>query len=169
MQNVAYNDSYLPALISDCRITVIDYEDYLHTDRDREEYDEYFREAYDKINRFPFSENEDIYTYAKSHESLGEIRSLYMAVKKHYSYFMSNDSDSKFLAKIFFSGKHTIDVKSLYDALVQCKETGTCLTWKQINPTVTNAMRSRQDKINQLKELYRVQSDVSGEQDENVN
>lgn len=149
------DNPYLAVLISNQQLTVIDYENYLLTDRDREEYDEYFRDAYERINRFSFSDKEDIYTYAQSHESLGEIRSLYMAVKNNYPYFMSDDSDSKFLARAFFSRKHAIDVKSLYEALIQCKEAGTCLTWKQINPTVTNAMRSRQDQIMELKNLYR--------------
>lgn len=67
---------------------------------------------------------------------------------------MSDDGDSKSLAKNFFSGKHAIEVNSLYDVLVKCKERGTDLTWKDINPTVSNAMNRRQDKIEKLKELY---------------
>lgn len=128
-------------------------------DTDRDEYDEYFQEAFERLNRFSFPEKEDIYKYAHPDESLGEIRSLYMAMKKNYSYFMSDDSDSGFLAKNFFSSKHTIDILSLYEALVQCKKQGTCMTWKQINPTVTNAMRSRQKRIESLRELYRTKTD----------
>lgn len=67
---------------------------------------------------------------------------------------MSDDGDSKFLAKNLFSSKHAIEVDSLYDVLVKCKERGTDLTWKDINPTVSNAMHRRQDKIEKLKELY---------------
>lgn len=149
---------YLPTLINNSQLTVIDYEDYLLNDKDREEYDEYFRDAFERLNRFSFPEEEDIYKYTQTNESLGEIRSLYMAMKKNYCYFMSDDSGSKFLAKNFFSSKHAINIMSLYDALVQCKEQGTCLTWKNINPTVTNAMRSRQDKITFLRDLYRTKT-----------
>ena len=155
------SNPYLPTLINNHQLTVIDYEDYLLSGKDREEYDEYFRDAYERINRFSFQPKEDIYKYAKPHESLGEIRSLYMALKNNYSYFMSDDSDSRFLAKHFFSRKHTIDIISLYEALVRCKEQGTCLTWKNINPTVKNAMRSRQDYIKALQELYRPKTDTS--------
>lgn len=152
---------YLAALISHQQLTVMRYEDYLLTDIDREDYEDYFREAFDRVNRFSFPEKEDIYNYAQRGESLGEIRSLYMAVKNKYPYFMSDDGDSKFLAKTFFSRKYAIDVKSLYDALVQCKEQGTCLTWKAINPTVKNAMHSRQDKIARLRSLYQPGADAN--------
>ena len=150
---------YLPALVSNCQLAVIDYEEYLLSDADREEYDEYFQDAFERLNRFPFSEKKDIYKYSQPGESLGEIRSLYMAMKKKYSYFMSDDSGSRFLARNFFSSKHTIDILSLYEALVQCKRQGTCMTWKQINPTVTNALRSRQERIECLRKLYRTKTD----------
>lgn len=75
-------------------------------------------------------------------------------MKKGYHYFMSDDGHSKSLAKNFFSRKHAIEVNSLYDVLVKCKERGTDLTWKYINPTVTNALNKRQDRIANLKKLY---------------
>lgn len=148
-------DPYLPALLNNRHLTVIHYEDYLFNEQDRKDYDEFFYEAYEKLNRFPFPENQNIYDYAASHESLGEIRSLYMAIKNNYPYFMSDDGGSRLLAKTFLSHKHTTDVMCLYDAFLQCKNQGTSLTWKDINPTVTNAMRSRQDRIETLKNLYR--------------
>ncbi len=102
-----------------------------------------FLDAYERINRYEFPENEDIYRYAEKQESLGEIRSLYMAVKKGYRYFMSDDGDSRSLAANFFSSKNAVEVKTLYDVLIMCKEKGTGLTWKLINPTVMNAMNKR--------------------------
>lgn len=148
------HNQYLGGLLRDGRIEVIHYEDYLLTDEDKEEYQQYFSEAFERINHFEFPENEDIYRYSDLGESLGEIRSLYMAMKKGYRYFMSDDADSRALAKNFFSNKHTIEVETLYDVLVLCKENGTGLTWKDINPTVSNAMNKRQDKIEELKRLY---------------
>lgn len=152
---------YLPKLKKNRQLTVIDYEDYLLGDKDREEYEEYFRDAYEKLNLLSFPDKEDIYDYAQPQESLGEIRSLYMAMKSNYTYFMSDDGGSRLLAKKFFSSKHTIQIKSLYEILVQCKEQGTCLTWKKINPTVKNALHSRQDKIESLRNLYRAKPDIS--------
>ena len=147
-------NQYLDQLLQSGRIAVVRYEDYLRDDTDKEEYKEYFLDAYERINHLEFPADEDIYKYSDQKESLGEIRSLYMAMKKGYHYFMSDDGDSKFLAKNYFSSKHAIEVNSLYDVLVKCKEKGTTLTWKDINPTVSNAMNKRQDKIENLKELY---------------
>ena len=147
-------NQYLDPVLQSGRIAVVRYEDYLRDDTDKEEYKEYFLDAYERINHLEFPADEDIYKYSAQKESLGEIRSLYMAMKKGYHYFMSDDGDSKFLAKNYFSSKHAIEVNSLYDVLVKCKEKGTTLTWKDINPTVSNAMNKRQDKIENLKELY---------------
>lgn len=145
---------YLDQLLQAGQIAIVRYEDYLCSDADKEEYKEYFLDAYERINLYDFPRNEDIYKYSDSQESLGEIRSLYMAMKKGYHYFMSDDGHSKSLAKNFFSRKHAIEVNSLYDVLVNCKERGTDLTWKDLNPTVSNAMNKRQDKIEKLKKLY---------------
>lgn len=147
-------NEYLNQLLQADRITVIHYGDYLLGDSDKEEYKEYFLDAYERMNRMDFPKDEDIYRYSDPQENLGEIRSLYMAMKKGYRYFMSDDADSRQLAKNFFSNKHVVEVESLYDILVMCKEKGTDLTWKDINPTVSNAMNKRQDKIEKLRELY---------------
>ncbi len=143
---------YLKELLIAGKVLIVHHEDYL--EEDREEYKRYFLEAYERINHFDFPEGEDIYQYAECGESLGEIRSLYMARKKGYIYFMSDDADAKTLAKNFFSSKRTVKVISLFDAFIICKQKNTELEWKDINPTVTNAMRKRQDKIRKLKELY---------------
>lgn len=146
---------YLQQLLDTGIVSVVSYKDYLK-EEDKAEYAEYFMEAYERINLFEFPESSDIYEYADKDESLGEIRSLYMARKMGYIYFMSDDADAKTLAENFFSGKRKINVKSLFDVLVMCKEKNTGLQWKDINPTVTNAMRKRRDKIDRLKELYSV-------------
>ena len=118
--------------------------------------------AYEVINYLEFPKKIDIYEYADKEESLGEIRSLYMAGKMGYIYFMSDDADAKSLAKKFFSSKREVKVKSLFDVLVMCKERGVNLQWKDINPTVTNAMRKRQDKVDRLKKLYSNSGGLNG-------
>ena len=144
---------YLQQLLDKGLVSIVSYKDYLK-EEDKAEYAEYFMRAYEKVNCRDFSPKDDIYDYADQDESLGEIRSLYMARKLGYIYFMSDDADAKMLAKNFFSSKKKVKVKSLFDVLIMCKERDTNLRWKDINPTVTNAMRKRQDKIGRLKELY---------------
>lgn len=39
------------------------------------------------VNRFELKEGENIYTYHEEDESLGEIRSLYLARKRNRNYF----------------------------------------------------------------------------------
>lgn len=146
-------NKYLKQLCDMGEILIISYEDYLNAEN-RSEYEEYFRKAFETVNLFDFPEKSDIYQYADKDESLGEIRSLYMASKKGYIYFMSDDADARTLAKKFFSSKREVVVKTLYDVLKMCKEKGTKLQWKDINPTVANAMQKRQDKVNSLKEIY---------------
>jgi len=148
------DNKYLRYLLDGKMISVVYYRDYLSNDIDRAEYEKYFIAAYERVNRFEFPEGNDIYEYAESGESLGEIRSLYMAKKMGYQYFMSDDADARLLAKTFFSSKRSVEVKSLFDVLVLCKEKNTRLKWTDINPTVCNAMQKRQDRIKQLKELY---------------
>lgn len=152
--NVELKDNkYLRQLLDEDQILIIYYKDYLEED-DLAEYEQYFFEAYERVNLFDFPAGEDIYQYKEEEESLGEIRSFYMARKKGYIYFMSDDADAKFLSRNFCSSKKQVKVKSLFDAFVLCKEKETQLRWKDINPTVKNAMQKRQDKIDYLKRLY---------------
>lgn len=150
-----HQNKYLKQVMQTGQIVVIRYGDYLQNDAEKEEYKEYFLEAFERINRYDFPQNEDIYQYSHRQESLGEIRSFYMALKMGCPYFMSDDGDSKTLARNFSSSRHTVDVASLYDVLIMCKKKGVGLSWKDINPTVTKAMNKRQDKVSRLKELYR--------------
>lgn len=146
-------NQYLEKLRDMDEISIVFYNDYLN-EENRLEYEEYFRQAYETINYRDFPKKSDIYEYADKEESLGEIRSLYMASKMGYIYFMSDDADARTLAKKFFSSKREVAVKTLFDVLVMCKEKDTKLQWKDINPTVANAMQKRQDKINTLSNMY---------------
>ena len=57
---------------------------------DEKEYREYFLDAYEWFNRFELKEGENIYTYHEEDESLGEIRSLYLAKKKEQKLLLNN-------------------------------------------------------------------------------
>lgn len=154
-------NKYLKQLRDASEISIIFYEDYLN-EKNRLEYEEYFRQAFETINLFDFPKGSDIYKYSDKGESLGEIRSLYMASKMGYIYFMSDDAGARTLAKKFFSSKRRVAVKTLFDVLKMCKGKDTKLRWKDINPTVTNAMQKRQDRVNILRDMYH---DNAGTQD----
>ena len=132
-------------------IEIRDYEDYLITDEDRADYEAYFLDAYESMNRFDFPEGEDIYTYFCEDEGLGEIRSIYMAKKLGYEYFMSDDGGAKRLAKAFIK---KLNVLNVFSALMECKKRGTSITLKQLNPTITNVFRERRDMLKVLQETY---------------
>ena len=67
---------------------------------------------------------------------------------------MSDDADAKTLVRNFSSRKHAVIVQTLYDVFAECRKRGTCFTWKDIKVTATNALRKRQDKLNDLKVIY---------------
>ena len=64
-------------LIQEGKIIVLNDTDYI-TDENREDYEEYFKQAYEIMNHYEFPDGEDIYTYECPDESLGEIRSIFM-------------------------------------------------------------------------------------------
>lgn len=77
-----------------------------------------------------------------------------MARKMGYKYFMSDDADAKLIAKNYFTDKKRVDVQSLFEVLMICKEKNIGIQWEDINSTVCNAMQKRQDKVKKLKEVY---------------
>ena len=82
----------------------LDYDVYIDREND-ENYREYFKLAYEKMNRYDFPENQDIYTYHCIDENLGEIRSIYMAMRMNCMYFMSDDSGARSFVKNTFTSK----------------------------------------------------------------
>lgn len=145
------NDPYIKKLLAEKLIEVRDYEDYLVSDGDKEDYEDYFVEAYERMNRFDFPEKEDIYTYSCEDESLGEIRSIYLAKKMGYRYFVSDDGGARRLALSFWTSPIVLNI---YNVLMRCKESGTEISLKQLNPTITNVFRDRQEKLKKLRETY---------------
>ncbi|MDD6182859.1 MAG: hypothetical protein PUB25_03930, partial [Lachnospiraceae bacterium] len=118
-------------------------------------YEEYFYEAYERFNGFEFDERQNLYKYHAVKESLGEIRSLYMSKELGIPYFMSDDSGLKYYVKKWFSSnKHSIEIVSIYEALLWCKERGTDITWKDLNPTITVIFRERRKKLEEIKRVY---------------
>lgn len=144
-------DEYIQGFIDCGQIELRDYKDYLLSEQDEADYADYFIDAYEKMNRYDFPEDADIYEYACEDEGLGEIRSIYLAKKLGYHYFMSDDGGARRLARAFWRCPEVLNV---YDALVKCKENGTSITLKQLNPTISNVFRDRQNMLTILRELY---------------
>ena len=109
------------------------------------------------MNHYEFPDGEDIYTYECPDESLGEIRFIFMVKILGYPYFMSNDGNARRLAEKNSTSKRRIITWSIYETLQWCKECGTSITWKMLNPIISNIFRNRQEQLNALKKIYNEQ------------
>lgn len=140
--------------IEEQKILVVDYDDYMKGPSSKEDYLDYFLCAYERMNRFDFPENEDVFTYHAPDESLGEIRSIYMAKMMGCPIFMSDDGMARKLATDIFLPQKPIEAKSVFRALMDGKSHGTSITLKQLNPTITNVFRNRRHLLEQLRDAY---------------
>ena len=146
---------HLEKLIESGFIEIIGESDYID-EKNIEEYKRYFRGAYKIINRIELGEDEDVLGYGYSgetrKESLGEIRSIYLALKKGYKIFMSDDNGSRLVANYANNSKHRIDVWNLSRLLGECHNNGTSLTWRDIRNIVAKGIcnESVRDKIKDL-------------------
>jgi hypothetical protein len=141
-------------LIEDNQIQVIDYSDYIVDKLEDTDYRDYFYTAYERMNRFDFPKNEDIFTYHAVDESLGEIRSIYMAKIMGCPIFMSDDRMARRLATNIFLPQQPIEAKSLFQALMEGKEKGSSITLKELNPIISNVFRERRELLEKLREAY---------------
>lgn len=147
------NIELVKKLVGKQKIQIIKYADYIDV-LSNEDYREYFLRAYERMNRFDFPDEEDIYTYYAQDESLGEIRSVYMAKTLGVPIFMSDDRLARKLATEIFLPQKPIEAKSLFRALMDVKEKGTSITLKQLNPTISNVFRNRRDLLEQIRNVY---------------
>ena len=96
----------------------------------------------------------NIFTYHAEDESLGEIRSIYMAKMMGCPIFMSDDRLARKLATDIFLPQKPIEAKSVYRALMDGKKLGTSITLKQLNPTISNVFRNRKELLEKLRDAY---------------
>ncbi len=150
------NNPQLENLIKNGFIEIVDESDFID-DNNIEEYNRYFRGAYRKTNRLELGEDVDVLKYGYSgetrKESLGEIRSIYLAMKKGYKIFMSDDNGSRLIANYVNNSKHKIDVWKLPRLLEECHNNVTSLTWKDIRNIVAKGIGNESVRDN-IKELY---------------
>lgn len=150
------NNKMLENLKKQGKIEIIRDSDFI-LDDELEDYDSYFRNAYRKVNALDLDEDVNIleYGYTKDvyHESLGEIRSIYLARKLKYDVFLSNDNGSKQIVDYVNSRRHHIDVYNVAETLFKCKNVGTTLVFKDLKNVF---YQLKKDKCKQLEELYAI-------------
>ena len=140
---------HLDHLIRSGVIEIIGESDFI-TEENIKEYERYFRAAYKIVNRIELGKGVDVqkygYSFEAPKESLGEIRSIYLAMKKGYKIFLSDDNGSKLVAKYVNNSKHMIKVWKLYNLFEECWKIGTSLTWKGIRNIVAKGIKNEADR-----------------------
>ena len=150
-------DERLPRLIKENKIEIISERDYLEKE-DIEDYEEYFHYMYERINQLPLGD-ENVITYGydgqKARESLGEIRSGYMAWKLGYGILVSDDRHAKIIVNSLSSAIHPLVRKSLYDLLIDNHRNNGSITWKDIRVSIPRAFDRDEKRRNELINLYK--------------
>lgn len=141
-------------LIGKQKIYVFDYSDYIDVLSSKEDYIDYFLCAYERMNQFDFPKNDDVFTYHAEDESLGEIRSIYMAKMLGCPIFMSDDRLARRLATDIFLPQRPIEAKSVFQALVDAKKKETSITLKELDPTISNVFRNKRKLLDELRDIY---------------
>ena len=149
------NNTKLKYLITTGKIEIVKEKDFLNAE-EIESYKDFFVQAYNYLNTNPFDGDPMEYGYDGCcfEESLGEIRSIYMAMKLGYEIVLSDDDDSVKLVKFINSKKHSIKVTNLYNMLVSNFKNAGNLRWKDLRVTVPKVFNNRQRLLDKLVELY---------------
>ncbi len=149
-------DPYIGGLHRKNALLVLDYSDYLLTEDEREEYRKYFLDAYEYMMGEEFDEGNDIYTYDEKHEHLGEIRSVYLAMKKEIPYFSSDDKDAGKLAERYVSNSaHRVEVLTVEKALRVFTDNGHVVKWSELKNCIPKAYKDDENAIERIKEIIK--------------
>lgn len=145
------NNAFLAKMISEHKIEIVSDNEYLQ-DEDHD-YREYFSIVYERLNLVPLGE-EDVMTYGYDgnhpHESLGEIRSIYMAYKMGLPIFLSDDGGSVLAAKYIDSKKSSVQVIKLYELIKMNVNSGGSICWKDIKVTIPKVYINDKEKCEEL-------------------
>ena len=114
-----------------------------------------FREAYKKFN-FQVFEGEDICSYRRCEESLGEIHSSLMAWYMNMDMMMSDDGEAKHYVLNMLNGrKKKIEVFNIYDTLKYIGEMpGRCIKWKEIKGMAHQAFAKAPGKYDAIRKIW---------------
>ena len=146
----------LKQLLSRKIITVIGEKKYIS--QDDSDYNEYFHRAYEKINLYEIGDVDILkYGYDGQHagESLGEIRSIYMAFALGYKIMLSEDGHSKLLANFVSSKRNQLIIETLYDLVIRNKKENGTLRWNDIKITIPKVyQKTKPNQYREIEELY---------------
>lgn len=130
-------------------LQVFAYEDYLE-EADRADYEAAFQAAYKYFNGDQFREN--VYTFKCKKRSLGEIRTILMAVYLGINAFMSDDGGAKAYVKSHIhSSRHPLVVYNIYDTCcLLAGQEDQNIKWQELKGMAKRVLRGRQHLYNDL-------------------
>lgn len=128
--------------------------DYLNSDN-LADFEVKFMEAYKKFNFQTFG-GQDICSYRKSKESLGEIHSSLMAWYMNMDMMMSDDGEAKHYVLTMLNGrKKKIKVFNIYDTLKYIGEMPERnMKWKEIKGMAHKAFAITPKKFEEIREIW---------------
>lgn len=151
------NNEKLNRLINSKKIEILGEKDYI-LDENKDDYIEYFNQAYGYLNERAF--DEDVFSYGYDgkvfEESLGEIRSVHLALSEGYKLLLSDDADSKRLSKFINSSKHSLKVINFYELIIGNKKINGSLRWKDLKVTVPIVFKDKKNKLDKIVEIYKL-------------
>lgn len=149
------NNVKLKELIDAGKIEIIKDSDYLN-EEDIEDYKDYFVQAFEHLNPSLFEGDPLKYGYdgTSYEESLGEIRSFYLALKRGYNLLLSDDDDSVQLSKFVNSSKHNVRIKDLFNLLIEDRSNGGSLQWKDLKASIPKVYKNKTIFLDKIVELY---------------
>lgn len=149
-----HKDSFVTKLRDSGVLKVYSFEHYLNSGN-TEEFEEKFMEAYKKFNFQPFK-GDNIRTYRKSEESLGEIHSSLMAWYMNMDIMMSDDGEAKhYVTTMLNSRQRKIHVYNIYDTLEYIgKMPERSIKWKEIKGMANQAFERAPKKFDSIREIW---------------
>lgn len=148
-----YLNSVAHDLVDQGIMQVVQYKDFLQ-DTEKLRYEDNFRNAYQYFNMKAMTDN--VYSYKKKGESLGEIRTALMAVYMGIDLFMSDDGGAKMFVKSrLHSDRHPLAVYSVYDTLLCiAQKADKKLLWKDVKGCAKAVFKNRKILYHNLNEVW---------------
>lgn len=145
-------------LVSEGKMRVIDYPDFLKNEFERTMYERNFEDLYHQMNGEQIVyKNCDVFSYRGGQENLGEIHSILLAMFCRYNVFLSNDGGAKEIAWSNMKSKvHVYNIIDVFERIAQ-KENRQYIT-KADFVALTKGDKGRKKEINRIKELWKEKS-----------
>lgn len=132
--NELFNNTYIKSLVTDGFISIIEYNNFLYNDFDKQTYKITFENFCEYMNNQKLKDF-NIFKDHRAKHNLGEIHSLITAQYLSIPLFMSNDKGAKELAKSKINTNNfKIDVKNIKEVIEKCNS---------INPNILDRSITR--------------------------